>query len=482
MRVTHTNSKWFVFASIAAGTFLATIDGSIVNIALPTLERELHTQFAVVQWVALGYLLTVVTLMLSVGRLADMIGKKWLYLTGMVVFTLGSMLCGTAQNVEMLIAFRVLQAVGAAMMMMALGTAILTEVFPASERGMVLGLGGLMVSLGSISGPTIGGLILGVTSWHWIFYVNVPIGIIGTLLVVRFVPATRPPGGQKFDFVGAATLGTGLLALLLGLSIGQENGFADPLVLGLLITFVALIAGFVFIETHMAQPMVDLRLFRNALFSVNLITGYMVFIASAGTVLLMPFFLQNVLQFEPETAGLMLTTVPLAMGVAAPISGTLSDRFGTRPLTVIGLAILVGGYALVSTLNEHAQILTYVLCFLPIGIGMGVFNSPNNSAIMGAAPRHRLGVASGLVSLTRTIGQTTGMAIIGTLWASGVVAHGGPIGDATTAPPAIQVAALQDTLHAIVVLITLALSLSVWALWQERAARTAVAQVIERNE
>ena len=481
MRVVNTTSKWFVFASIATGTFLATVDGSIVNIALPTLERELHTQFAIVQWVVLGYLLVVVTLMLSIGRLADMIGKKWLYLTGMIVFTLGSMLCGTAQSVEMLIAFRVLQAVGAAMIM-ALGTAILTEVFPPSERGKVLGFGGLMVSLGGISGPTLGGLILGVTTWHWIFYVNVPIGVIGTLLVVRFVPATRAPGGQKFDFAGAVTLGSGLLALLLGLSIGQENGFADPWVLGLLVAFVAFIAGFIFIETRAAQPMVDLQLFRNALFSVNLITGFMVFIASAGTVLLMPFFLQNVLQFAPETAGLMLATVPLAMGTVGPISGTLSDRLGTRPLTVIGLAILVGGYALVSTLNEHAQILTYVLCFLPIGIGMGVFNSPNNSAIMGAAPRHRLGVASGLLSLTRTIGQITGMAIIGTLWASGVVAHGGPVGDATTASPTIQVAALQDTLHVIVILIALALTLSVWALWQERAARTTLAQDVEQGK
>jgi MFS family permease len=296
------------------------------------------------------------------------------------------------------------------------------------------------------------------------------------------VPATRPPGGQKFDFAGAVTLGTGLLALLLGLSISQKNGFADPLVLGLLVAFIARVTVFVFIETHVAQPMVDLQLFRNALFSVNLITGYMVFIASAGTVLLMPFFLQNVLRFGPETAGLMLTTVPVAMGATAPISGTLSDRFGTRPLAVIGLAILVGGYALVSTLDEHAQILTYVLCFLPIGIGMGVFNSPNNSAIMGSAPRHRLGVASSLVSLTRTIGQTTGMAIIGALWAHNVVAHGGPIGDATTAPPAIQVAALQDTLHVIVVLVALALSLSVWALRQERAAKSAPVQITERGE
>ncbi len=474
-------SKWFVFAAVAAGMFLATIDGSIVNIALPTLETELHTQFAIVQWVVLGYMLVLVTLLLSIGRLADMIGKKWLYLSGMIIFTLGSMLCGTAQTVEILIAFRILQAVGAAMIM-ALGTAILTEVFPSSERGKVLGLGGLMISLGSISGPTLGGVILGVTTWHWIFYVNVPVGIAGILLVFRFVPLSVPPGGQKFDLAGAIALGLSLLALLIGLSIGQENGFADPLVLGLLIVFAVILTGFIVIEARAAQPMVDLQLFRNALFSVNLITGFAVFVGSAGTVLLMPFFLQNVLQLPPETAGLMLATVPLAMGVVAPISGTLSDRFGTRRLTVIGLAILVGGYALVGTLNEQAQILTYVMCFVPIGIGMGVFNSPNNSAIMGAAPRNRLGVASSLLSLTRTIGQTAGMAIIGTLWASQVVAHGGPLGDATTAPPAIQVAALQDTLHVIVVIIALALALSVWALWQERAQKAMSAPVVERGK
>lgn len=470
------------------GIFLATIDGSIVNIALPSLVAELHTDFATVQWVVLGYLLINVTLMLGVGRLADMIGKKYLYSIGFVVFTIGSALCGLSSNVYMLIACRVFQAFGA-VLMAALGTAIVTEAFPMAERGRALGINGLMVSLGIISGPTLGGLILGVASWHWIFFVNLPIGVVGIFMVTRFVPNRRPAGGQRFDFVGAVTLFIGLFSLLIGLTIGQNISFVDWRVLVLFAASLVILAVFVRFELKVTQPMIDLRLFQNALFSVNLVTGFLIFVAGAGSGLLMPFFLEGVKGFDPTKTGLILAVVPLATGVIAPWAGSLSDRFGSRPLTLLGLAILLIGYIAISTLDQNVSVLGYILRFLPVGFGLGVFQSPNNSAIMGSAPRERLGVASGLLAITRTLGQTTGIAVMGALWASQVSMRAGGVPISMTlentsglimtvnAPILAQVGGLHITLLVLVGLIAIAFLLSLWAFLTERQKRKVAAPI-----
>ncbi len=480
--------KWLVLASVAMGVFLATIDGSIVNIALPSLVAELHTDFATVQWVVLGYLLVNVTLMLGIGRLADMIGKKYLYLIGFVIFTIGSALCGLSSNVYMLIACRVFQAFGA-VLIAALGAAIVTEAFPPAERGRALGINGLMVSLGIISGPTLGGLILGVATWHWIFFVNLPIGLIGIFMVTRFVPNRRPAGGQRFDYVGAITLFIGLFSLLIGLTIGQNSSFGDGRVLALFAASLVFLAGFVRFELRAAQPMIDLRLFQNALFSVNLVTGFLIFVAGAGSGLLMPFFLEGVKGFDPTKTGLILAVVPLATGLIAPWAGSLSDRFGSRPLTLAGLAVLLTGYVAITTLDQNVSVLGYILRFLPVGLGLGLFQSPNNSAIMGSVPRERLGVASGLLAITRTLGQTTGIAVMGALWASQVSMRAGgvPISmtlETTTstvmtvnAPILAQVGGLHVTLLVLVILIAIAFLLSLWAFLTERQKRKVAAPV-----
>jgi EmrB/QacA subfamily drug resistance transporter len=464
--------KWYVMAAVAMGTFLATIDGSIVNVALPTLTRAFNTQFSTVQWVVLAYLLTVTTLMLSVGRLADMRGKKPIYTAGFAIFTLGSVLCGLSPSVYALIAFRVLQGVGAAMTM-ALGMAIVTESFPPSERGKALGISGAVVSVGIVVGPTLGGLIIDALSWHWIFFVNLPIGLLGILMVGRFVPAFKPAGGQRFDFLGAATLFVALLALLLALTLGQEIGFAAPEVLALFAAAALFGPLFILIELRAEQPMIDLRLFKNSMFSVSLTTGFLIFVCIAGSIILMPFYLENVLGYGTRQVGLLLAVVPVGLGVTAPISGSLSDRFGTRPITVIGLAVLLVGFFALSTLGEDTTAPGYIIRFLPIGIGIGMFQSPNNSAIMGSAPRERLGIASGMLAVTRTLGQTTGIAVLGAVWASRVISYA-PLaagGGATAAPPSAQVAALQDTFLVTTLLIAIALALAGWALVQDRRER-----------
>jgi len=466
--------KWYVLSAVGMGVFLATIDGSIVNVSLPTMERAFQTDFALVQWVVLSYLLTVTTLMLGIGRLADIYGKKPIYTTGFIVFTTGSVLCGLSPTIYTLIGFRVVQAVGASMIM-ALGMAIVTEAFPRSERGRALGISGTIVSVGIAVGPTLGGLIVQNLSWHWIFFVNLPIGIVGTWMVIHNVPAFKPPGGQRFDYWGALTLCVSLLSLLIALTFGQRFGFGDPIVLLLLGACILFLGAFIVIELRMDQPMIDLRLFRSSLFSVSLTTGFMIFICLAGSLLLMPFYIQNVLGYDPQQTGLLMATVPVALGIIAPVSGSLSDRFGSRPITVAGLAMLAIGFLAVSSLDAETTTLGYVLRFLPVGLGVGIFQSPNNSAIMGAAPRDRLGIASGMLAVTRTLGQTTGIAVLGALWAGQVFMHAGEVltGGATAAPILAQVFALRDTFVVVSILIFAALLLSIWGLREERKKKGA---------
>lgn len=471
--------KWLVLAAVAMGVFLATIDGSIVNIALPTLVNSLHVPFALVEWVVLAYLLTITTLMLSIGRLADMVGKKSLFLAGMIIFTTGSLLCGLSTTIGYLIASRVIQAVGAALTM-ALGTAIVTEAFPSEERGRALGLNGLMVSLGIIIGPTLGGLLLEHFSWNWLFFVNLPVGLAGIIMVIRYVPASIPGQSQRFDFPGGISLFASLMCFLLALTLGQHGGFAQPFVLALMAGFVIFMAAFILIELRTEQPLIDLTIFRSGLFSVNLITGFMAFICNAGTTLLMPFYLQEARGFSPQQAGLMLAVVPLTVGIIAPISGALSDKIGSRILTAFGLAVMTGGFFAVSTLAPDTSVAGYVLRFLPIGVGIGFFNSPNNSAVMGSVPRNRLGVASGLLSITRTLGQTTGIALLGALWASRTAYHSSAVlqGSATDAPVLAQVLGLQDSISVLVIVISAAFLLSLWAFLHDRRLRRLASQQV----
>jgi EmrB/QacA subfamily drug resistance transporter len=465
------SKKWFVMLAVACGVLLCTVDGSIVNIALNTLVIEMGKPLAVVEWVVLAYMLTIATLMLSIGRLADMIGKKKIFLAGLAIFTLGSVLCGLAPTIYWLIVFRVVQAIGAAMVM-ALGTAIVTEAFPPAERGKALGIIGTVVSIGVIAGPTIGGLILQSLSWHWLFFVNLPVGVIGLVMVAAFVPNLRPEGRQRFDFIGAGTLFFAMASLLYGLSLVQLSGFSNPIVY---ITFglgIFMLAAFIYVELNVVEPMIDLRLFKSRLFSINLITGALTFLAGAGTMLLIPFYLQNVLGYDPQKTGLLLIVSPLAVAVTAPLSGALSDRMGSRLITTIGLIITAIGYLLLTGITSTTSTLEYILRFLPIGIGIGTFQSPNNSAVMGSAPRERLGVASGLLSLTRVVGQMAGIAVLGAIYNTVVLrASGGVVAEGNVqAPIPAQMAGIHAALLSALSFLVLAVAFSVWALVQ--AGRT----------
>ncbi len=460
------------------GIFLGTIDGSIVNVALPTLVEEFGTDFATVQWVVLSYLLTLATLVLGVGRLGDIVGKKPIYALGFGIFTAGSVLAGLSTTVGWLIGFRILQAVGAAMIF-ALGFAIITEAFPPQERGRALGINGAVVSVGVVVGPTLGGLLIDSFSWHWIFFVNLPVGIVGTFTALKFLPNTRPGGGQRFDYVGAIAFFATLLSLMLALTFGQSRGFTDKLVLGLFVLSMVALAVFIEIERSVDQPMLDLSLFQNRLLSVNLFTGWASFAGIAGLLVLLPFYLENVLGYAPRQVGLLLASAPVALGIAAPLSGSISDRAGPRKVVVVGLAVLFAGYLLMTTLRTDTSALNYILVLIPVGLGMGIFQSPNNSAIMGSVPQERLGVTSGLLTITRISGQLSGISVFGAVWAARVISHSPGGGDPNAAPASAQVAGLRDTMMVVAALVGLSLALAIWSLLMERRAgsgsRSAVA-------
>ena len=468
--------KWHAMVAVGTGVFLATVDGSIINVSLPTLVRSLDTEFAVVQWVVLGYLLTITTSMLSIGRMADIVGKKSIYILGFIVFTVGSALCGLALSVYWLIVFRVVQAVGAAMIM-ALGAAILTEAFPPEERGKAMGMIGAIVSVGIVVGPALGGVIIGALSWRWIFYVNLPVGVLGTILVARNVPDFKPTGQQRFDYRGALTLFLSLLLLLLGLTLGQQQGFFEPVV-GLMIglCFLLLIV-FIRIEKKVSQPMIDLQMFGNMRFSINLATGFISFVALAGVMILIPFYLENILGFKITYVGLLMGIVPVMLGITAPFAGALSDRVGSRRITVMGLAIMLVGYLAAGTLSGDTSAWGYLSRMFVLGLGIGTFISPNNSAIMGSASRRQLGIVSGFMAITRTLGQTVGVAAMGAIWAGRTAFYAGDITQdgANLAPPEAQVAALQDTFHVSALLLTAALLLGIWAYVREYHGKSAAA-------
>lgn len=428
--------KWWALAAVGSGVLLSTIDGSIVNIALGTFVAAFESNLNVVEWVVLAYLLTLTCLLLLMGRLGDLYGKRRVYAAGFVIFTVASALCGLAPGIGALIGFRVVQAVGAAMIQ-SVGPALLVTAFPPHERGLALGAIGSFVAVGILIGPALGGLLLNTVGWQSIFYVNIPVGIAGTWLTMRSIAPDRPgAGGQSFDFAGALLLMASLFGLLLALTEGPLWGWGDPRIVGLGALFVVAGAGFVAWELRFHSPMINLRIFRNAAFSLNLLAGFVLFLGLPFNLLLTPLFFQFVYRFDLQTTGLMLMALPVALSLTSPISGRLSDRIGPRALTVGGLsiaAVALAGLSLTQATTPPAQMVAFLLL---LGAGVGLFQSPNNSTVLGNAPPEALGVASGLLAVMRTLGQTAGIALAGAIWSSRVIAlNGGPVTPITAAPP-----------------------------------------------
>jgi len=464
-----TSAKWWVMLGVGLGVLMFTLDTSIVNIALPTLVEVFQTTFATIQWVVLSYLLVITALVLGAARLGDMIGKKRLYLGGLIVFTISSLLCGLSPGVGWLIGFRALQGMGA-VMISALGAALVTEAFPGSERGRALGIIGAVVSLGIALGPTVGGLLIGWFDWRMIFYVNVPIGIFASFVVARSVPQTQSQAArQRFDWFGLIIMAIALTAFALGMTHGQDAGFGNLITLGLLAIAIVGLAIFLWQQSRIASPLLDLSLFRNRQFSLSLLTGILVFIVIAGSIFILPFFLELVLQYPTPHVGLLLAVSPVLGGIVAPFSGNLSDRFGTRMISLIGLVLMVIGCLSISTFSAQMTDLDYIVRVAPFGIGLGMFQSPNNSAILGSVPPERLGIASGLLSLTRTLGQTTGVPLLGAIFA-GMVLMQSSTTIVTDAPPDALVFGVQATFKIAAAVLAIA-AFIVFILWRSKSRK-----------
>ncbi|HEY8489701.1 MAG TPA: MFS transporter [Dehalococcoidia bacterium] len=438
--------KWKALGTVSVGAFMATLDASVVNIAFPTLARVFHTTPDTVLWVTLAYILVSTGLTLTLGRVGDLLGRKRIYAWGFVIFTLGLALSAAAQSLPQLVAARVVQAVGGAMTV-SNGTAIVTDAFPASQRGQAIGIIGSVVGAGLAAGPALGGLILTALDWRAIFYTQLPVGILGSVVAFRVLRADRGAHGPRsVDLLGAGALFVTLASLILAVNRGQAWGWRSPTILGLLALAAAGAAAVLWVEGRLvASPILDLNLFRSRLFSGAVASLVMSFLATAGLTFLMPFYLTEVLGYPAARTGLVLTTVPLTMLLVAPISGSLSDTWGPRYLATLGLALTAAGLLSFQTAGAGTGTVGVVARLLLVGLGAGLFQSPNNSSIMGAAPRDRLGTASAMIATSRSTGQAVGLALAGALFTySAVRAAGG----GTAGPEGLDAPAVLTGIHA----------------------------------
>jgi len=405
-----------VLVTIGIGTFMSALDGSVVNTLLPVLGRELGTDVAGVEWVTTIYLLVISGLLLSVGRAGDLFGHRRLYLAGFVLFVLGSALCGLAGSAHALVALRAVQALGAAMLM-ATAPAILTRSFPAGQRGRALGALGTFTYLGLIVGPSLGGWLAGAFGWRSVFYINIPIGVLAIALALRAIADDRVTRrGERFDFVGAALFTAGLVALLVALNQGHAWGWSSPAAVALLAAATLLLVAFVRLERRQSSPMLDLSLFRSRVFSASVASALLNYACVYAVLFVLPFLLIDGRGLSAQQAGLVLTAQPIVMAIVAPLSGSLSDRVGSRGPATLGMLLLTAGLVCLGLLVPHGALGAIAAALALVGLGVGMFVSPNNSALMGAAPRHRQGIASGVLATARNVGMVLGVGFAGAVF------------------------------------------------------------------
>ena len=417
--------KWWVFLAVGIGTFMSALDGSVVNTILPVLRDFFKSNVASVEWAVVIYLLVVSSLLLTFGRLGDLRGHKGMYVAGFLIFVGASAVCGLASTVTVLVAARTVQAIGAAMLF-ANSPAILTRSFPPQQRGQALGLQAMMTYLGLTVGPSLGGWLTQSVSWRAVFYINVPVGLLAFTLSLVFIPADKPAAAQTehFDWPGAVLFAAGLGALLLGLNQGDAWGWTSPAVLACGAAALILLGSFLRVEMRTPSPMLDLSLFKVRVFSASTASAVLNYVCLYCVIFLMPFYLLQGRGLNPAQAGLLLTAQPIIMAIVAPISGSFSDRIGSRLLATVGMVVMAGGLFLLSSLKPDSANSAILVGLAVTGLGTGIFISPNTSALMGSAPRQRQGIASGILATARNVGMVLGVGLAGAIL-TGVMARTG---------------------------------------------------------
>lgn len=421
----RTRNPWLVLANVSVGTFMATLDTSIANVALPTLSDALHTPVHLAQWVLTAYLLTICAMLPIVGKLADQVGRSRVYNYGFLLFAIGSALCGWSGTLGALIASRVIQALGAACLM-GNSQAIVAGIFRPEQRGRAIGTIGMVVSLGSLTGPGVGGILVAEWGWPSIFWVNVPIGVIGFLAGLVLLPQDGVREEKPaFDYIGSVLFIVGIVAFLYAVSNGQDWGWGSPVTLLTLAGALLVLVLFYRYERRVPYPMLDFELYRIRAFAIGSVSVLLAFIALFCMAVLMPFYLEDVLLLSTRQTGYLMMVYPVAMAVVSPLSGWLSDRMGSRTLTMTGLALNALGFGLLQTLTVHTSLMLLTPILAIFWIGTGLFQSPNNSSILGAVPREKLGVAGSLNALVRNLGMMLGTALAISLFSSRLSHFGG---------------------------------------------------------
>jgi EmrB/QacA subfamily drug resistance transporter len=407
----HASYKWWALSCTSLGMLLAATNSGTLIIALPDLERSLHTSLLALVWVILAYLIAATVLVLSAGRLSDLFGRKRAYVGGFLVFALASLGAGFSSGATVLILWRVLQGIGSAFLF-ANAAALVTDAFPKGQLGLAMGANTMVAAIGLVLGPVLGGALVAI-SWQWVFWFNVPLALAGALwggLVLREL--AKPDAVRGFDVLGTSAFLLGLTGLVLGVSRGGLSGWNNGIVLGGLATAAVLLPAWVLIERRSRAPMLDLTIFRNRLFAAATAAAFINGLARFALMFLFVFYFQGAQGNSPITAGIKLMPLALGMLLSSPIAGMHADRHGSRALAAAGMLVSAAGLAGMTTLAVHTPYWLSGLWLLIVGVGSGMFNSPNTAAMMGTVPPHRRGIAAGARTLLQNTGAVLSIAFV----------------------------------------------------------------------
>jgi EmrB/QacA subfamily drug resistance transporter len=407
----HESYKWWALSCTSLGMLLAATNSGTLIIALPNLERSLHTSLLALVWVILAYLIAATVLVLLAGRLSDLFGRKRAYIGGFVVFALASLGAGFSGDATVLILWRILQGIGSAFLF-ANAAALVTDAFPKEELGLAMGANTMVAAIGLVLGPVLGGALVAI-SWHWVFWFNVPFALAGAAwgaLVLREL--AKPDSVRGYDVLGNVTFVIGLTGLVLGVSRGGLSGWNDPIVIGGLIAAAVLLPLWAMIERRSRAPMLDLEIFKDRLFAAASAASFINGLARFALMFLFVFYYQGAQSNSPIEAGIKLIPLALGMLIASPIAGIYADRHGSRALAAIGMFVSAVGLAGMTTLDVHTAYWQSGLWLLVVGVGSGMFNSPNTAAMMGSVPAHRRGIAAGARTLLQNTGAVLSIAFV----------------------------------------------------------------------
>ena len=433
------NRKWWTLASVSFALFMIMLDNTVVNVALPTIQEDLRIGVAELEWVVTGYALSFAVLMLSGGKIADMFGRRRVFLIGLAIFTLASLLCGLAGNAELLISARVLQGVGAACMMPAT-LSIITATFPPRERGAALGIWAGVSAMALASGPLVGGLITEHIGWNWIFFINVPVGLIGLVAARVIIPESKDTSKeQRLDLPGLLTSGIALFALVYALIEANSRGWTSPLILSLFAIALVSGAAFVILELRQRLPLFDMTLFRNPTFAGANTVALLVSLAMFGVFFFISLFMQNVLGYSAVRAGAAFLPMTILIILVAPVAGKASDRLGSRWLMTGGMTLVACSLLIFAQLQPDSSYLRLLPGMVFGGFGMAITMTPMTAAALSSVPVDKAGVGSGMLNTFRQVGGSLGIAVMGAILANG--------SNAALASGATQQAAFMDGLH-----------------------------------